>query len=271
MLICLNSFHLTFISCSIAKTVVGGPAGCTVASKLAATPKAPSVLLLEAGGKNDDQNQRVEGLRFITLAQKHMNWGYKTANQEGCNDRQLDYSRGLGIGGCSAINFSVYTVGSRAEYDEWAKIAGDQDFSWDRMQPRFKKLETFHAGFPSSVENRYQEYAAKAIDHGASGPLHLGYATEWDKHVVSSLDFFKKAGFPLNPDHNSGNPTGTSVVINSSYKAFRTTSGDMLASAPGNLTVITDSPVQRVILDGKRAVGIESNGKRCRLYSFNLN
>jgi len=32
----------------------GGPAGAAIAYRLATTPAAPKILLLEAGGKNDD-------------------------------------------------------------------------------------------------------------------------------------------------------------------------------------------------------------------------
>ncbi|KAI1415567.1 GMC oxidoreductase [Hypoxylon sp. FL1857] len=241
--------------------VVGsGPAGCAVAAGLANSPKKPSVLLLEAGGANDDRTLRVDGQRWTTFLNKGMNWGYKTTAQEYCNNRELDFSRGRGLGGTSAINFGGFTVGARDDYDEWARIVGDDTFRWEKMQARFKNLESFDISTPANIDKKYA--SPRAVDHGTSGPLKLGYAAEWEEDFPDILDNFEEAGFPLNPDHNSGNPLGMAVLINSCYKGLRSTAADLVTPAPSNLTVISSSPVQRVVLEGKKAVGVESNGKR---------
>lgn len=190
-----------------------------------------------------------------------MNWGYKTAPQEHADNRECDYSRGKGLGGSSAINFGVYSIGARDDYEEWARIVGDDSFRWDKIQPRFKQLENFHGELPAGIDPKYA--APKEEDHGRSGSLHVGYASEWEKDLPPVLDLFDKAGFPLNPDHNSGNPLGMSVLINSSSKGRRSTANDLLTPKPDNLTILTDSPVQRVVLEGTKAVGVESNGKTC--------
>ncbi|OTA91120.1 putative GMC oxidoreductase [Hypoxylon sp. CO27-5] len=241
--------------------VVGsGPAGCAVAARLASSPKKPSVLLLEAGGANDDRNVRVDGQRWTTFLNKDMNWGYKTAPQEYCDNRQLDFSRGRGLGGTSAINFCGFTIGARDDYDEWARIVGDDEFRWERMQTRFKNLESFDTTLPLGIDKKYA--SPRAGDHGTSGPLKLGYAAEWEEDIPEILDNFEEAGFPLNPDHNSGNPIGMSVLINSCYKGLRSTAADLITPPPSNLTVISNSPVQRVILEGKKAVGVDPNGEK---------
>ncbi|KAI9374458.1 hypothetical protein BJX61DRAFT_498366 [Aspergillus egyptiacus] len=241
--------------------VVGsGPAGSTVASKLAKSPKAPRVLLLEAGGLNADPNLRVDGQRWLTFQNKDMNWGYKTAPQEHCNNREIDYSRGLGMGGSSAINFGVYSVGARDDYNEWARIVGDDAYRWEHIQRRFKALETFHGTIPAGLNSKYAAPAAE--DHGSDGPLHVGFAKEWERDLTELLDVFEQAGFPLNPDHNSGNPIGMSVLINSATQGRRSTAADLLTPQPENLTVVTNAPVQRLVMEGKKAVGVESDGKK---------
>ncbi|KAI1337491.1 hypothetical protein F5Y15DRAFT_390578 [Xylariaceae sp. FL0016] len=241
--------------------VVGsGPSGAAVAAGLANTAKKPKVLLLEAGGPNGEKDLRIDGKRWITFQEKDMNWGYKTTPQADCGGRELDYSRGLGLGGSSAINFGVYSVGARDDYDEWARIVGDDAFKWEPTQARFKALETFHGDLPPSVESKYA--APDSSDHGSSGPLHVGYAAEWETDLPPLMDNFKEAGFPLNPDHNSGNPLGMSILVNSSHKGIRSTSNDLLKPTPSNLTVVTYAPVQRVLLEGKKCVGVESNGKK---------
>ncbi|KAM0296179.1 hypothetical protein HYE67_008122 [Fusarium culmorum] len=240
--------------------VGGGPAGSSVAAGLAASAKKPSVLLLEAGGTNADRNLRVDGQRWLTFMNKDMNWGYKTTPQEFADSRELDYSRGKGLGGSSAINFGVYSVGARDDYEEWARIVGDDAYSWDKIQKRYKSLENFHGALPEGIDKKYA--APKSEDHGSQGKLHVGYASEWEKDLPPVLDLFEDAGFPLNPDHNSGNPLGMSVLINSSHKGRRSTANDLLEPRPENLTVLTDSSVQRVVLEGNKAVGVEVNGKK---------
>ena len=239
----------------------GGPAGAAVAYGLGSSPKQPKVLLLEAGGLNDDRNLRVDGQRWMTFLNKEMNWGYKTAPQKHCANRELDYSRGKGLGGSSAINFGVFTVGAKGDYDEWARVVDDDAFSWERIQGRLKRLETFHTETPAGVDAA-KYIAPRATDHGSSGPLHVGFAGEWEKDLLPVLDSFEQAGYPLNPDHNSGNPIGASVLISSAHHGLRSTAADLLPKLPSNVTVLVNSPVQRIILDGKKAVGVESNGAR---------
>lgn len=98
------------------------------------------MLLLEAGGPNADPNLRVDGKRWLTFTNQEMNWGFKTAPQEHCDGRSIDYSGGRGLGGSSAINFGVYTIGARDDYDEWARVAGDDAaFGWNAS--RFAPVE----------------------------------------------------------------------------------------------------------------------------------
>lgn len=191
-----------------------------------------------------------------------MNWGYKTTPQSDCNNREIDYSRGRCMGGSSAINFGVYSVGARDDYDEWARITGDDTFGWNEIQRRFKDLETFHGERPAGVSPKYAD--PRTEDHGNQGPLHVGYAKEWERDLTELMDVFEEAGFPLNPDHNSGNPIGMSVLINSAHNGLRSTAGDLVKGKPENLTIITGAPVQRVLLEGTKAVGVESKGEQCK-------
>lgn len=190
-----------------------------------------------------------------------MNWGFKTAPQADCNNREIDYSRGLCMGGSSSINFGVYTIGARDDYQEWARIVGDDAFAWTGVQQKFKDLETFHGEIPEGIDRKY--VAPKTENHGGEGPLHVGFAREWERDLTDLLDVFEQAGFPLNPDHNSGNPIGMSVLISSAHKGLRSTAGDLVKERLDNLTIVTGAPVQRVLLEGKKAVGVESNGNKC--------
>ncbi|KAJ5960746.1 uncharacterized protein N7479_007896 [Penicillium vulpinum] len=240
--------------------VGGGPAGCALAVGLAKSAQKPRVLLLEAGGRNDDSALRVDGKRWATFMEGGLNWGYKTTPQEHCNGRELDYSRGKGLGGSSAINFGVYTVGARDDYNEWASEVDDDNFGWKEMQTRFKNLETFNGDVTLPENLKYANPVAS--DHGNSGGLRVGYAEDWERDLSLSLDAFEAAGHKLNLDHNSGNPLGMAATINSASKGKRTTAADLLLGAPDNLVVVTDSPVHRILLQGKKAVGVETQGKQ---------
>lgn len=201
------------------------------------------------------------------MMEPNLNWGYKTTPQEHCSGRQIDYSRGKGLGGSSAINFGVYTVGARDDYDQWAAEVGDDTFAWTNIQSRFKALETF--GKITSPEQ--QKYGApKAADHGDKGPLGIGYAAEWESDLPLILDAFEEAGVERNMDHNSGNPIGMGLFINSVRDGVRSTAADLLKDAPENLVIVVDSPVQRVIFEGKKAVGVETNGKQCKFLSWGI-
>ncbi|ETS79328.1 hypothetical protein PFICI_09181 [Pestalotiopsis fici W106-1] len=241
--------------------IVGsGPAGSALAAGLANSKAKPSVLLLEAGGDDNDRNLRVDGQRWQTFMRENMNWGFKTVPQKECADREIDYSRGRVLGGSSAINFGVYTVGARDDYEEWARLTGDDAFGWDRIQGRYKALETFNGKLPPGVDAKYA--APKDSNHGFSGPLKTGYAAEWEDDLPPMLDIFQQNGFQLNPDHNSGDPLGMSVLINTAAGGLRSTSRDLFTPQPENLTILSNSPVQRIVLNGKKAVGAESNGTK---------
>ena len=218
--------------------------------------------MIEAGGKNDDKSLRVDGERFTTFLRSDLNWGYQTVPQTGAHDRVIDYSRGLGLGGSTAVNFGIFSVGASGDYEEWCRIAGDESFGWTNMQKRLKTLETFHDDVPKDYRNLIDRTESA---HGRNGDLHVGYATEWERDLPGLLHAFEEAGWPTNKDVNSGNPIGMGITANSAYRGRRTTAADLLAACPDNLTVLTDTIVERLIIRDKKAVGVEAKGQKCKL------
>jgi choline dehydrogenase-like flavoprotein len=97
-------------------------------------------LLIDAGGENVDESQQTFGERHWTLMAPGYNWGYKTLPQDNLKGREIDYSRGKGLGGSTAINFCVYTRGPSADYDHWAELVGDDTWRWEEVQKRFNKV-----------------------------------------------------------------------------------------------------------------------------------
>jgi choline dehydrogenase-like flavoprotein len=136
------------------------------------------------------------------------------------------------------------------------------------MQPRFRRLEAFDS---TIAEPKNAKYAGpKSSDHGSQGALRVGFASEWEQDLPLMLDVFEQAGLVRNPDSNSGNPIGMALMVNSADRGRRITAADLLDTAPDTLKVITRSPVQRIALEGKKAIGVKCNGKQCKSSKFYL-
>lgn len=203
-----------------------------------------------------------------------MSRGYKTTPQNGLDGRVIDYARGKGLGGSSAVNFGVYAVGARDDYDEWAEIVGDEGFRWDEMKRRFKNLEKFDSNFGSGDDAgniQKRKYANPLPDYyGDRGALKVGFAKEWEMDLPLVMDSLEDAGLKRNLNLNSGNPLGMVLCINSSADGIRSTAKDLLVNALANLEIVTDTPVQRVLFDGKKAVGVQTKDKKCEFDTSTL-
>lgn len=113
-----------------------------MASRLAKSQSRPSVLLLEAGDSNNEGEFRVARERFTFWTTKglKLDYGYKTEPQAGLNGRVIPYHRGKGLGGSSATNLGVWDYGSQPEYDEWARLVGDDVWKWRNVSACIKTV-----------------------------------------------------------------------------------------------------------------------------------
>ncbi|KAF4630105.1 hypothetical protein G7Y89_g8033 [Cudoniella acicularis] len=237
--------------------VGGGPSGCVVASRLAHTARKPSVLLLEAGGPNKNAEYLIPAERFsLAFSQPSLNWGYKTAPQSHLKGQQIDYSRGKGLGGSTAINFGCWIIGADEDFEEWARMVGDEAWRWERVKERIKKIESYHVEVPE----KYRQFIdPKPEDHGTSGPLHLSYADSWERGIEDIFIAAEETGMGVNNDVNNGNPIGMGMGAGCMYQGVRTTASAYLENAPSNLTIMTNSPIAKVILsEDKTAKGVQT-------------
>ena len=76
--------------------------------------------MLEAGGSNDGAAHMSGAERYEVAFAKNspLNWSFKTVPQTQLKGQTIDYSRGRGLGGSTAINFCGWVVGAREDYDE---------------------------------------------------------------------------------------------------------------------------------------------------------
>ena len=134
----------------------------------------------------------------------------------------MDYLRGIGLGGSSIANFLAYIRGSKADYDRWAEMVGDDSFKWTNVVEEYKELENLHFDEEGSDEfvNPIKEL------HGYNGPLDISLPSS--RQWPLGMDLVAKAtrayGYPMNPDQNSGESIGVGAVSTTVYAGRRTTS-----------------------------------------------
>ena len=120
--------------------IVGaGSAGCTLASRLSENPDI-SVLLIEAGGKDNHPLFHVPAGYIKLMNKPQYNWMFKNEADPGVAERQIDMPRGKALGGSSSINAMLYIRGQAADYDNWAQ-RGNQGWSYNDVLPILSKLK----------------------------------------------------------------------------------------------------------------------------------
>ncbi|MBM3525141.1 MAG: choline dehydrogenase, partial [Alphaproteobacteria bacterium] len=202
-----------------------GSAGCLLANRLS-TDSDVSVLLLEAGGKDDYPWIHVPIGYLYTMNNPRTDWLFKTEPEPGLNGRALNYPRGKVLGGCSAINGMIYMRGQAADYDHWRQL-GLTGWGWDDVLPFFRKHEDFFAGSDDL--------------HGAGGEWRI----EQPRVSWEILDAFRDAaeecGIPKVADFNRGDNHGSAYFHVNQRRGIRW----------------THAQARRVRVENRRAAGIE--------------
>ena len=124
--------------------VGGGTAGTLLANRLSACGKH-SVLLLEAGGGNAYPWIHIPVGYLYCIDNPRTDWCLRTAPEPGLNGRSLLYPRGKTLGGCSSINGMIYMRGQARDYNHWAEVTGDREWSWENCLPDFVRHESHHS------------------------------------------------------------------------------------------------------------------------------
>ena len=232
--------------------VGGGTAGCVLANRLSQDPEV-SVLLLEAGGKDDWMWIHIPVGYLYCIGNPRTDWCYQTEPEAGLNGRSIPYARGRVLGGSSSINAMIYMRGQARDYDEWAMLSGDPSWSWNNVLPLFKGSEDYWRGADEM--------------HGAGGE----WRAERQRLHWDILDRFaeaaNQAGIPTTDDFNRGNNEGTGNSEVNQRRGLRwNASKAFLRPVLGrpNLKVLTGALIDRLSCAGKRAAGVEFelDGKR---------
>lgn len=231
--------------------IVGaGSAGCVLANRLSESGKH-SVLLLEAGGS--DKNILIEMPTALSypMASKAYNWGYDSDPEPYVDNRRITCPRGKGLGGTSSINGMVYVRGHACDFEEW-EDHGAKGWGYADNLPYFKRAETWQNG-----EDDYR---------GGNGPLGVSGGNNMIGNPLyqAFIHAGVEAGYPGTDDYNGYCGEGFGQMHMTVAGGVRSsTSRAYLRPAlkRPNLTVMKHVLVDRVLFDGKRAIGVSATQK----------
>ena len=228
------------------------------------------VCLVEAGPKDNDPRIHIPlGFAFFGTNSPY-NWSYETEPQkefekvvvtepksvvadsaggvhevevESLEHRKGYQPRGRTLGGSSSINAMLYVRGHRWDYDHWSEL-GNDGWSYDEVLPYFIKAE--------HNEEHDDKY------HGQNGPLNVSKIR--NDNVFT--DDFVTAGSKVhkfNKDFNGEDQEGVGYYQTTQKNGKRCSAAKAYlvpALERENLTVLTDTNVDKIIMDGDRAIGV---------------
>ncbi|MEC7690209.1 MAG: choline dehydrogenase [Pseudomonadota bacterium] len=230
--------------------IVGaGSAGCVLANRLSANTQH-KVLLVETGGSDKSIFIQMPTALSIPMNTDKYAWQFHTEPEPYLDDREMHCPRGKVLGGSSSINGMVYVRGHARDFDEWAEHGAEQ---WDYQHclPYFKRAEDWYEG-----ANAYR---------GEDGPLGTNNGNQMQNPLYTAfIEAGKQAGYAETLDYNGAQQEGFGPM-HMTVQGGRRCSAARAYLDPvkhrDNLTIVTLATVEKVLLEGKVAKGIQFTGK----------
>lgn len=226
--------------------IVGaGSAGCVLANRLSQN-QGLSVCVLEAGPSDWNPYIHIPAGFIKTFENSSVNWGYRQEPSEGTSGRTLLAPRGKTLGGSSSINGHIYNRGQPIDFETWSK-ASNSSWSYAELLPRFKRLERRIGHGDPAYRGRDGELVVTDLEH--RHPL-------CDAFIAGA----ESVGIPRNSDYNGLTTEGISYAQRTIHKGLRVSAATaFLRPAMGrpNLHVQTKAHATRLLLEGRRVVGVQ--------------
>ena len=225
--------------------VGGGSGGCVVASRLTEDPNV-SVCVLEAGGGGQSSLVNIPAAVVAMVPTSVNNWAFETVAPGALAGRKGYQPRGKALGGSSAINAMIYVRGHQWDYDHWASL-GNTGWAFKDVLPYFLLSE-----HNERIDNEW---------HGRGGPLWVSDLRSDNPFQQRFLDAALQTGLPLNDDFNGAEQEGVGIYQVTQKHGERCSAARAYllphTGVRSNLTVETNTQVQRILFEGTRAVGVE--------------
>nr|WP_205970950.1 GMC family oxidoreductase N-terminal domain-containing protein [Paraburkholderia sp. Tr-20389] len=225
--------------------VGGGSAGSILAARLSEDPKV-TVCVLEAGRSDLRPYVRIPSGFVKTLTQPEITWQFKTEPSDGSGGRKISTTQGRVIGGSSSINGMMIVRGQPGDFDSWESL-GNRGWGYKDVLRYFNRSE------------RYTGTCAESGVRGHSGPIPVT-PMDWF-HPISEtfIEAAVAAGHKRNPDYNSGDQEGVGYfqrTIENGYRVSAAVAFLAPALKRGNVALHSGVRAQRILFEGKRAIGI---------------
>jgi choline dehydrogenase len=230
----------------------GGTAACVLANRLT-EDSGMRVLMLEAGPEPTSMWIKMPLAMGKLFTHPILNWGFSTEPEAHLNNRTIFWPRGRVLGGSSSINGSAYIRGQAEDYDGWGRL-GNIGWSWSDVLPYFQKIERREdpRGRPTAGSKNGSKYG--------SGMVAVSYPTYVHPIARAFIEAGVRAGLPASDDLNGATPEGIGLMPYSVHRGVRQSSAEAYlrpARTRPNLVVETSALVRRVLLQGRKATGVE--------------
>lgn len=228
-----------------------GSAGCVLADRLSADGRN-RVLVLEYGGSDRSIFIQMPSALSIPMNMAKYNWMYESEPEPALKGRRIHCPRGKVLGGSSSINGLVYVRGNPADFDRWEE-EGANGWSYSDVLPYFRRAESRRDG-----GDAYR---------GSDGPLATRYGELKNPLYGAFIEAATQAGYPATDDINGHSQEGFGRMDMTVKGGVRWSAANAYlkpAMKRANLKVETHARVERIVFEGRRAVGVayERGGTR---------
>jgi choline dehydrogenase len=225
--------------------IIGSGSAGSVMAKRLSEDRRNKVLVLEYGGTDRGPLIQMPSALSYPMNMGLYNWGFETEPEPHLNNRRLVTPRGKVMGGSSSINGMVYVRGHARDFDTWAEM-GATGWSFADVLPYFMRQERVEGGEPDW--------------RGHHGPLYVKKGLRQNPLYQAFIDAGRQAGYPISQDYNGHQQEGFAAMEMTVHNGLRWSAANAYlwpTIAKGSIDMETGALARRVLLEGKKAVGVE--------------